>query len=151
MRAWFRDDDACLDYLDWLRWAHGPVCSHCGCINCPRPMKGRWWRCSECDARVSRTAGTIFPDTRTPLTVWFAAAWEVTADKSGMSALAIQRRLELGSYQTAWTMLHRFRAATALAGQDLLTGTVEVDETVLGGPRAGPPGRVGRWVSAWLA
>jgi transposase-like protein len=141
MRDWFRDDDACLDYLDWLRWKGNSVCPHCGCTNTPRKFVGRQWRCSDCDARVSRTAGTIFQDTRTPLTLWFAAAWEMTADKSGISAQALQRRLSLGSYQTAWTMLHRYRSAMTLTGKDLLSGTVEVDETVLGGPRPGVRGR----------
>ncbi len=62
-------------------------------------------------------------------------------DKGGVSALAIQRRLELGSYQTAWKMLHRFRSAMALAGRDKLQGEVEVDETFLGGVRSGGRGR----------
>ena len=141
LRSWFIDDDACLDYLDWLRWGTQRVCPHCGVVLPQKPASGRQWRCPECTARVSRTAGTIFQDTRTPLTVWFAAGWEMCADKGGVSAMALKRRLSLGSYQTAWTMLHRYRAAMALAGQDLLTGDVEVDETLLGGTKAGPPGR----------
>lgn len=141
MRDWFRDDDACLDYLDWLRWEGKLSCPHCGCLNTSRVIISRQWRCSHCLARVSRTAGTIFQDTRTPLTLWFAAAWEMTADKSGMSAQALQGRLSLGSYQTAWTMLHRYRSAMALTGKDLLSGMVEVDEIFLGGPRPGVTGR----------
>lgn len=140
MRAWFPDDDACLDYLDWLRWPEGFVCPHCGCV-VSWEMAGRVWRCGDCRRRVSRTAGTIFQDTRTPLTVWFAAAWLMTTSKAGLSALELQRLLDLGSYQTAWTMLHRFRAAMGTTGTDLLVGEVEVDETELGGPRPGPPGR----------
>ena len=141
LRSWFVDDDACLDYLDWLRWGGQRVCPHCGVVLEVRPITGRQWRCPECTARVSRTAGTIFQDTRTPLTVWFAAGWEMCADKGGVSAMALKRRLSLGSYQTAWTMLHRYRAAMALAGQDLLTGDVEADETFLGGTKPGPGGR----------
>lgn len=144
MRSWFQTDDDCLNYLDWLRWGDILACPHCGVIHSPditRTMTGRRWRCPECDIRVSRTAGTIFQDTRTPLTLWFAAAWELCADKNGVSAMALKRRLELGSYQTAWTMLHCYRSAMTLAGQDLLTGDVEVDETFLGGPRSGPTGR----------
>ena len=57
---------------------------------------------------MSRTAGTIFQDTRTPLTVWFAAAWPLTTQKNGISALGLKRVLGLASYQTAWTMLHRY-------------------------------------------
>ncbi len=78
---------------------------------------------------MSSTAGTIFHDTRTPLTVWFAVAWYMTSAKNGVSALQMQKLLGLGSYQTAWTMLHRFRSAMGTSGQDKLRGTVEVDET----------------------
>ena len=104
-------------------------------------MKGRVRRCTDCRRRVSRTAGSIFQDTRTPLTVWFAAAWYMTSAKNGVSALQMQRLLGLGSYQTVWTMLHRFRTAMGRAGQDKLSGTVEVDETFVGGQHAGPGGR----------
>jgi transposase-like protein len=138
--SWFPDDDACLDYLDWLRWPDGFACPHCGCV-VSWEMKGRIRRCADCRRRVSRTAGTIFQDTRTPLTVWFAAAWYMTSAKNGVSALQMQRLLGLGSYQTAWTMLHRFRTAMGLAGQDKLSGTVEVDETFVGGEHAGLGGR----------
>jgi len=98
-------------------------------------------RCGGCKKRVSRTAGTVFQDTRTPLTVWFAAAWYMTADPGGVSALTMQRLLDLGSYQTAWTMLHRFRTAMVRPQRELLSGRVEVDETFFGGERAGVRGR----------
>lgn len=77
------------------------------------------------------TAGTIFDKTRTPLKVWLAAAWYVTNQKQGVSALGLQRVLGLGSYQTAWTMLHRFRRAMVRPDRDRLKGVVEVDETYL--------------------
>jgi len=102
---------------------------------------GRVWRCGGCRKRVSRTAGTIFQDTRTPLTVWFAAGWYMTADPGGVSALTMQKLLGLGSYQTAWTMLHRYRTAMVRPGREVLTGRVEVDETFLGGERPGVRGR----------
>jgi transposase-like protein len=130
-----------LDYLDWLRWPEGFVCPHCGCV-VSWEMNGRVWRCGDCRRRVSRTAGTIFQDTRTPLTVWFAAAWYMTTSKNGVSASQLQTLLGLGSYQTAWAMLHRYRAAMGLmSGHDLLRGTVEVDETFVGGTKPGPGGR----------
>ena len=110
-RSWFSDDLACLDYLDWLRWGEARFCHRCGCVAQTRAIGGRFWRCNGCKTRISRTAGTIFQDTRTPLTVQFAAAWELCVDKGGISALALQRRLGLASYQTTWTMLHRYRAA----------------------------------------
>ena len=138
--AWFGDDAACLDYLDWLRWPAGQfVCPFC-------QGEARWkvngrWRCASCRRWVSATTGTLFARTRTPLTVWFEAAWRMTTSKNGLSALELQRTLGLGSYQTAWTMLHRFRRAMGAGAKDRLEGRVEVDETFIGGPRSGPRGR----------
>jgi hypothetical protein len=77
------------------------------------------------------TAGSIFDKTRTPLKVWLAAAWYITNQKQGVSALGLQRVLGLNSYQTAWTMLHRFRRAMVRPGRDRLQGLVEVDETYI--------------------
>jgi hypothetical protein len=87
--------------------------------------------CSSCGHQASVTAGTIFDKTRTPLTLWFAAAWHITIQKHGMSALGLQRVLGLGSYQTAWTMVHRFRRAMVRPDRERLRGKVEVDEIYL--------------------
>jgi transposase-like protein len=141
IRAWFPDDEACLDYLDWLRWREGFVCPHCQDVVAWRLPDGRH-SCGGCGRRVSVTAGTIFHRTRTPLTVWFEAAWLLTSQKSGASALGLQRVLSLGSYQTAWTMLHRFRRAMVTPGRNKLSGEVEVDETFVGGKNK--PGKRGR-------
>jgi hypothetical protein len=84
--------------------------------------------CVSCRYQATVTAGTIFDKTRTPLTVWFAAAWYVTSQKHGTSALGLQRTLGLGSYETAWTLLHRFRRAMVRPDRDPLDGTVEIDE-----------------------
>jgi len=140
LRAWFPDDAACRDYLEWLRWPNGFVCPRCETPGHWRMGDGRFW-CERCQQRISVTAGTIFHGTRTPLTVWFAAAWYMTSAKNGVSAKTLHRLLGFGSYQTAWTMLHRFRAATVRPGRDRLTGTVEVDETFVGGIRPGKRGR----------
>ncbi len=83
------------------------------------------------------TAGTLFDRRRTPLTVWFEACWLFASGKDGMSALSLQRSLEIGSYPTAWAMLHRLRAVLVRPGRDRLTGTVEVDETYIGGEEPG--------------
>lgn len=142
VRAWFPDDDACLDYLAWLRWGDfGFACHLCGNLDGWRSASGYSWECSACKARVSPTAGTIFHRTRTPLTVWFEAAWLVTSQSYGASALGLQRVLGLGSYQTAWTMLHKFRLAMVDPDRALLNGTVEADEVFVGGKKkagAGP-------------
>lgn len=101
---------------------------------------GRWW-CKKCRRRISATAGTIFHRTKTPLTVWFAAAWHMTAAKNGVSAKTLHRLMGFGSYETAWAMLHRFRGAIGHAERTRLSGDVEVDETMLGGARTGKRGR----------
>ena len=140
LRSWFRTDAACLDYLDLLRWPDGFVCPHCEDTASWRLPDGRH-KCHGCRRRVSATADTIFHGTRTPLTLWFAAAWEMSTRKNGVSALYIQQTLGIGSYQTAWAMLHRLRTVMVLPGRELLRGEVEVDETFVGGPRAGKRGR----------
>ena len=140
VRAWFPDDEACRDYLEWLRWPTGFECTRCGAIGTACRLADLSWWCPACDTRTSVTAGTIFHRTRTPLTVWFAAAWFLTSQKDGASALGLQRVLGLGSYQTAWAMLHRLRSAMARPGRDRLSGVVEMDETLLGGVRPGGKG-----------
>jgi len=138
--AWFHDDAACLDYLDWIRSKGGFTCPSCHGTKGWRMKNGKWW-CDACRNRVSATAGTIFHRTRTPLTVWFAAAWHLTSAKNGVSAKTLHRILGFGSYQTAWAILHRFRCAISHAGHDMLSGHIEVDETVFGGVRHGKRGR----------
>ena len=129
--TWFASEEACLAYLEKLRWPAGFVCPACTCIDQPyRSSRGRMV-CRDCDHQCTVTAGTIFEKTRTPLRVWLAAAWYVTSQKQGVNALGLQRVLGLGSYQTAWAMLHRFRAAMVRPGRENLHGTVEVDETYL--------------------
>ena len=86
------------------------------------------------------TAGTIFDRTRTPLTVWFHACWSFATAKDGICALGLQRTLQIGSYQTAWAMLHRLRSVLIRPGRELLSGQVEVDETYIGGEEAGLAG-----------
>ena len=128
---WFASEEACLSYLDKLRWPDGFVCPACGVVGEPyRSSRGRLM-CRSCAHQGSVTAGTIFDKTRTPLRVWLAAAWYVTNQKLGVSALGLQRVLGLGSYETAWTMLHRFRRAMVRPERELLKGEVEVDETYL--------------------
>lgn len=79
------------------------------------------------------TAGTLFHRTRAPLTVWFEAAWLMMASKQGISAQTLQRTTGLGSYQTAWMMLHKFRTVMDPSTHSRLSGDVEADETFIGG------------------
>jgi len=135
----FATDEACRSYLAALRWPDG--------FRCPRCDGRKVWRtsellrCAACQYKSSVTAGTIFQDTRKPLTLWFRAIWWVVSQKNGASAKGIQRILELGSYQTAWAWLHKLRRAMIRPGRDRLAGTVEVDETYVGGEKPGKRGR----------
>lgn len=136
----FQTEEACRDYLVKLRWRDGIQCLNC-------QSKALWSMsrtlhlCKKCRFQTSVLAGTIFQDTKKPLRLWFRAMWYITNQKSGVSALGLQRVLGLGSYHTAWKWLHRFRGAMVRPDRDRLSGVVEVDETYLGGPRSGKRGR----------
>jgi len=139
--AWFPDEATSARYVERLRWPEGMTCRTCGERRGWRTGEGRLWVCAGCGRKTSVTAGTIFDKTRVPLQSWFAAAWFVTSQKHGLSALGLQRALGLGSYQTAWMMLHRLRAAMVRPDRERLSGRVEVDETYVGGEEEGVRGR----------
>ncbi len=129
---WFPDEEACRRYLEGIRWRDGFVCSSCGEIGeAFHGSRGRWI-CRHCRRQCSVTAGTIFDKTRTPLRNWLAAVWYIVNQKQGVNALGLQRVLGLGSYQTAWAMLHRLRRAMIRPGRERLHGLVEVDESFVG-------------------
>lgn len=136
----FSTDTACRDYLATLRWSSGFVCPACGGTDAGRMQRGLW-HCRICERQTSVLAGTVFQDTHLPLTVWFRAMWYITSQKNGVSALGLQRVLGLGSYRTAWTMLHKLRRAMVRPGRERLQGVVEVDETYWGGQEEGVVGR----------
>ena len=79
------------------------------------------------------TAGTVFHDSRLPLTLWFRAAWWVASQKNGVSVMACSTSLGLKSYKTSWTLLHKLRRAMVRPGRDRLRGHMEVDEAFVGG------------------
>src|SRR6202167_2507241 len=138
----FATDQQCRTYLEALRWPEGFVCPRCGGRKASPAQRGRWI-CGVCRHQATVTAGTIFQDSHFPLRLWCRAIWHVTSQKNGASALGLQRVLGLGSYQTAWTVLHKLRRAMVRPGRDKLSGRVEVDETQVGGST---PGRKGRGV-----
>jgi transposase-like protein len=139
-RSWFPDDDACIDYLEGLRWPDGFVCPVCDGGDGWRIRQRRMWMCAGCGRKTSVTAGTIFHRSHTPISTWFAAAWFVTSSKNGVSALSLQQQLGFGSYETAWAWLHKLRRAMVRPDRDLLSGIVELDETFIGGVSVGKPG-----------
>jgi transposase-like protein len=135
----FATPEACRAYLVQLRWPD--------CFRCPKCGGSKAWpvglllECAACGRQTSVTAGTIFQDTRTPLPTWFRAMWWVSSQKTGASAIGLQQVLGLGSYETAWTWLHKLRRAMVRPGRDRLMGTVEVDEAYIGGLEEGVRGR----------
>ena len=133
--AWFPEDEACLGYLARLRWPGGFVCPHCAGRRGWQLARRRKLRCAGCRREVSITAGTVFADSHLSLSTWFAGAWYVTSQKPGASALGLQRVLGLGSYRSAWALLHKLRRAMVRPRRDLLSGEL-VDETTVG---AGEP------------
>jgi transposase-like protein len=138
--ARFGTEEACRSYLAELRWPDGFRCPGCGHRK-GWPVRTTLLQCAGCGRQTSVTAGTIFQDTRTPLRVWFRAMWCVTGQKTGTSARTLQRVLGLGSYQTAWTWLHKLRRAMVRPGRERLAGRIEVDETYAGAPEHGTRGR----------
>jgi len=142
---WFGSEEACLAFLERLRWPEGFACPGCGSVGIPYRSSRVRLMCRDCARQTTVTAGTIFDKTRTPLRVWLAAAWYLTNQKQGVSALGLQRVLGLGSYETAWAMLHRFRRAMVRPERERLKGLVEVDETYLAlTDRENPISAVGR-------
>ena len=138
---WFPSDEACLEYLEAVRWPDGFACPKCGTKQFWPVRKNNLKECAACHAQTSVTAGTIFEGTRKSLRLWFFTMWFVTAEKNGISAIGLQRELGFSRYETAWTWLHKLRRAMVRPGRDRLTGVVEIDETYVGGNAEGPRGR----------
>lgn len=133
----FPDEEACKQYLVERRWPNGVACPQCGNVKVwhlgHRPFH---WVCKTCNKngyRFSVITKTIFENTKYPLREWFKVVFLMGQSKKGMSALQIHRMLGTGSYETAWYMCHRIRAAMKNTTWDKLMGAVEVDETFMGG------------------
>lgn len=136
-QSMFATEEACQNYLVECRWPEGYACPRCGKRRAYELMKLRRWQCAGCRYQTSLTAGTILHNTKTPLRVWFWAAYLMTTDKRGISALFLQHQLGLRRYETAWTMLHKLRRAMVNSAREPLRGEVEVDDTWIGGMQAG--------------
>jgi transposase-like protein len=140
-------EEQARETFERIRWPNGPVCPHCGSIEATK-LEGKahragLYKCKGCAEQFTATVNTIMEDSHLPIRVWLMAFAVLCSAKKGVSALQLQRQLNLGSYRTAWHLCHRIRHAMSkepLAG--LLKGTVEVDETYVGGkprPEHGKP------------
>ena len=138
--ARFGSEEACRAYLFQLRWPDGFVCPRCQATTA-WGTKRALIVCGSCGYQASVTAGTIFEGTHKPLRMWLYAIWWVTSQRTGASALGLQRVLGLGSYYTAWTWLHKLRRAMVRPGRNRISGVVEVDEFYIGGEKSGKRGR----------
>jgi len=138
--AWFKTEEDCLEYISRIRWKDG--------FRCPKCLSQKAWstdkglmHCSACGHQTSVIAGTLFQGTRKSLRLWFGVIWWVVSQKNGSSALSLKNSMNFKSYETAWTWLQKLRRIMVMPGRELLNGSVEVDETYLGGEEAGVKGR----------
>jgi transposase-like protein len=138
----FNTDDKAREYLEAIRWPNGVTCPHCKNSdqekfyvikeNKEKHIRAGLRRCVACDKEFTVTVGTIFEDSHIPLRKWLVAWYLICTSKKGVSALQIQRSLGLGSYRTAWMMMHKIRHTLKdPAFNTPMEGTLEADETFL--------------------
>jgi transposase-like protein len=142
-RERFGTEEACRQALFEMRWREGLTCPGCGGSSFCRLRTRELFQCNRCKRQVRLTAGTVFQDTKLPLTAWFAAIYHLTQSKGGISSIELGRRLGVRR-QTAWLMKHKLMRAMGAreAAKPKLSGRVEIDDTYLGGER--PGGKRGR-------
>lgn len=142
-------EDQAREYFEHIRWPNGPVCPHCGSAESTK-LQGQahragLYKCSGCSAQFTATVNTILEDSHLPIRTWLMAFSILCSAKKGISALQLQRQLGLGSYRTAWHLCHRVRHAMAREPLKGLLGvgggTVEADETWVGGKPRKRPGK----------
>jgi transposase-like protein len=126
------------DFLEEIRWPAGPVCPHCGSVDESYHLEGSAtrpgvWKCARCRKQYTVTVGTVMHRSHIPLRKWVIAFHLMSSSKKGISALQLQRTLGLKGYKSAWHLAHRIRAAMQEGSMGFLKGTVEVDETYVGG------------------
>ena len=132
----FDTDEKCREILVRLRWPSGVECPRCKVPAVELATAKQLFYCKECDYQFTVTVGTIFNDSHLPLQKWFLAVLLLCEARKGMSANQIKRTLGV-SYKTAWYLCHRIRAAMKEADRPMLDGTVEMDETYVGGRKRG--------------
>lgn len=129
----FPDEMTCIKHFEALRWADGAYCPHCGSVKVYHFSDGKTHKCGDCRKRFSIKVGTIFEDSKVPLQKWFMAIWLITSHKKGIASTQLAKDISV-TQKTAWFMLHRLRhAARTKSFNAPLDGTVEADETFVGG------------------
>jgi transposase-like protein len=145
----FADEDAARDFIESRLWPNGPVCPHCGCTEAytltakpesKKPVRKGVYKCKECRKQFSVRIGTIFEESKIPLCKWLMALHLLTSSKKGMSSLQISREVGI-TPKSAWFLTHRIREAMRTDNPPHLNGTVECDETYVGGKHRGAFGR----------
>ncbi len=140
----FSTEEAAIRYFEQIRWPDGPFCPHCGnadakriyslTANRAKKIRPGLYKCAECRESFTVRVGTVMEDSHVPLNKWLIGFYMMCASKTQVSALQLQRQLEIGSYSTALFLCHRIRFALMdLFPADKLSGTVEADETYIGG------------------
>lgn len=135
--ARFATEADCRAYWIEARWAGKPACARCNSTRVWTERDGFLFECADCGHQTSLTSGTLLEKTRKPFKMWFRAVFEISARRNGISAKDLQRILGFGSYKTAWSWLHKLRAAMVRPDREPLGPFVQIDETLVGG-KGGP-------------
>ena len=133
----FATEADCRAYWIEARWGGTPACVRCGSTYVWPIRNGTTFECRECDHQTSLTSGTVLEKTRKPLKMWFRAVFEISTRRTGISAMDLMRIMGFGSYKTAWTWLHKLRAALVRPEREPLGPFVQMDEALVGG-KGGP-------------
>jgi ISXO2-like transposase domain/Transposase zinc-ribbon domain len=129
--ARFATEEDCRAYWIEARWGGKPACQRCGSTHVWPLREGTLFECADCEHQTSLTSGTLLEGTRKPLKVWFRAVFEISAHRNGISAKDLQRIMGFGSYETAWTWLHKLRGALVRPEREPLAANVQVDEALV--------------------
>lgn len=146
----FPDNESCIEYLAQWRWPDGFRCPRCEGDRATRLTTRPLWECRNCGHQTSVTAGTALHRTKLPLTIWLYALWRLSTNRTSISALQLQRETGVGSYETAWSLLHKVRRVLGESDQyQLRREAIEVDESQVGGKGTGMGRRLGE-SGAWI-
>jgi len=133
----FATEEDCRAYLIQARWGGEPACARCESRRVWTIRQGTTFECADCGHQTSLTSGTVLEKTRKPLKMWFRAIFEISARRTGISGKDLQRIMGFGSYETAWTWLHKLRSAMVRSDSEPMGPFVQTDEALVGG-KGGP-------------